>query len=181
MKATGKGASKGAPSTGIEYTSINPHRVPKKIVQRVGEEIEALAVECGGRLKAKDLVEAARAKTSVLHKLIWKDDDPTAAYKHRLALARAIMTTVQIKVNETNTPAFIHLRSSPGYIPARAVFADVDATAQFVKLAKNEALSFYRKWQRVRTAAGLSLIFDAVERSLAAELGIVTEQRTGTD
>jgi hypothetical protein len=149
-----------------KYSTRDPRALSPKLAQAVGEAIEALATK-HGRATPELLVREARAKGHPLHKLIWAKSDEDAAWQYRVQAARIIMGAVRIEVHGSTVPAFINVNVGDGYVSAKTVFEDVDATAKLLADTLRDLEAWYRRAIRIRDAAGaekLEPVFAAVEK-----------------
>jgi hypothetical protein len=76
--------------------------------QKIGEELEKIAGNNQGMLKADAVVDAAKSRKSALHHHFeW--DDAKAANAHRLMQARHLVRSISIEDVDTEeeTPAFV--------------------------------------------------------------------------
>lgn len=131
--------------------------------QAAGEMCERLASE--GRLTAKALLDANRAKDAPLHKAFeW--NDRKAAEQYRLHQARHIISCI-VRVDEaTGKPeqvrAYFTLeRKDPQYYSTEVILADEDKSALLEKSAMSELAAFQRKYAAIREK--LAPVYDAIE------------------
>jgi len=67
-------------------------------VSRIGPEVERLIKKHGQKLAIEEAVREAENPSSPLHSVIFREDDTTAAYEHRLDLARHLFRSVQVTI-----------------------------------------------------------------------------------
>lgn len=132
-------------------------------------ELEQIRRAAGGYLRPTDIVEYARNEASVLHSYFtW--DDSEAAYKYRLAEARALIR-VCVHVSEQTSEkirAFVSLtpdrNSSGGY---RAIADVLDNQILMEVLMKDviaELAAFKRKFERFRELAEINGLIEEADR-----------------
>ena len=131
--------------------------------QAAGEMCEKLAAE--GRLTAKALLDANRAKDAPLHKAFeW--NDRKAAEQYRLHQARHIISCL-VRVDEaTGKPeqvrAYFTLdRKDPQYYSTEVILADEEKSALLEKSALSELAAFQKKYAAIREK--LAPVYDAIE------------------
>jgi len=154
------------------------------------EEVEAALADIAddrGFLTPRTVVEAARPEGSRLHPFfLW--DDQAAAEEYRLAQARHLVRSVQIRVvdrnnNERLLPKYhsvvVERRDDPTlgekvYAPLSAVRRSDDLVAQVQKKVEEDLLSARRRWEAYRHIAEFhqrfARIFTEVDR-LTGEQG----------
>lgn len=142
----------------------------KAPAQVVGDTLNQLQQENGGRLTARMVVEAARPMESPIHALLeW--DDLRAAELHRENEARHIIAAVRV-VQKANDPkqadtlihAYVNLTEKVGedeqraYVPMARVFDDADLLAQAIAKAAADLRACEARYQQ----------FDLIKRTVAA-------------
>ena len=136
--------------------------------QEIGETIEALTANNGGRITTKQLLAAAKANRSPLHnEFEW--DDSVAATLHRMnqaaRLARAVVV-YEVDIDEQEAPetrAFICIRDEddqPGFESIFTVLDDDDKRAQIFQEARDKITSWRRQYKDLQEFAQ---IFDAID------------------
>lgn len=135
-------------------------RMSKKIAEPsvVGEALETLQQENGGRITARVVVDAARPIESPLHSCFeW--DDVRAAELHREDQARHVINSIRI-VQRSDDPkkepqlirAYVNLEETVGdetqraYLPMARVFNDADLLQQAIRRAASELRAFEDKY-----------------------------------
>lgn len=133
-------------------------------------ELERIAEQNGGVLKAEAVVLAARPEWSPLH--TWFEwDDTAAAERWRLHQARGLINVV-VKYHETapdkRVPMKVFVSLTPdreedggGYRVATTVLSDEAMRAQMLADAKQEMRNFKTKYERLTE---LAEVFEAMER-----------------
>lgn len=136
--------------------------------QSITQELELVAGQNGGLLRAEDVVEFARDADTALHgRFTW--DDSEAARQHRLFQARNIIRANVRIIPHASEPvrAFVSLiddrkQSGGGYRAMVQVLSDDELRAKLVKQASDEL-------RRVRNSYGhlkeLAAIWEAIDAS----------------
>ena len=136
--------------------------------QTITQELELVAEQNGGLLRAEDVVEFARDSDTALHaRFTW--DDSEAARQHRIFQARNIIRANVRIIPHASEPirAFVSLiedrkQEGGGYRPMVQVLSDDELRARLVKQASDEL-------RRVRRAYGhlkeLATIWEAIDAS----------------
>lgn len=135
----------------------------------IERELLKIAKANGGRLRAHDVVKAARPVKSPLHSYIWRDGETEAADKWRLHLAaRLIRVTVEIIGVEDDSytvRAFCSLSSDrlsgAGYRIMVDVLSHDQHREQLLQDALNELAAFKRKYAHLRE---LVQVFQAIDQ-----------------
>jgi hypothetical protein len=133
----------------------------------VGPELLRLAGDRGVEgLDAKEVVEAARPRSSPLHAAIYKLNDGAAAYQHRLHLARMMLNSLIVVVTiDKQDPIqyrpFVSIGDGLGYRSSVAVEGDEDLREQRVATA----LGYLRAARKMLAEAhGFSVVVVALTR-----------------
>lgn len=167
MKATKK---QKAPAPGATYVPAPGSKFTAEQAAVIGAEIERVAKgNVDGKATPRAVLEAARSPESPLHRFFEWDND-RAAERHRLEQAKHMLRSIDVVFVKADQPvqtrAFHVIQNDTGdrgYVPAEVVFSNVDMTAEIVGRAKAEAASWHRRYQRIRSAAGLAPVFAAIE------------------
>lgn len=133
----------------IEFLPIKAAKGAK--AQVMGEALAKIAADNAGRLKPKNVVEAARDPKHPLHKhLEW--DDGKAAHAHRLEQARAIIRIV--KEDRPDTPSgsvrsFVSVNESQGrsYRPIADIERSAVLQAQVLDAAQKDLDAFEKRYR----------------------------------
>ena len=133
----------------------------------IQEELEAVRKKHKGILYPKDVVEAARTKTSAMHnEFDW--DDTEAAQKWRLEQARHLIRVfVEVIGDSKKAPSrvFVALRSEinhgGGYRLMTDVLNDEQLRARLLNDAYNDMQAFTRKYASLKELAG---VFRAIRK-----------------
>lgn len=137
------------------------------MIQEVKNELKRLAAENDGRLRAEDVVAAAREVTSPLHtQFEW--DDTIAGEKYRLAQARALIRVTVEYVNEppVETRVFVSLTSDRKRDPGYRVVADVMNSEQHREQLLRDAMQEMRHFQaKFRELKELVAVFTAMRET----------------
>jgi hypothetical protein len=150
----------------ITYVAKAGCHLSDEDAQRVGTVIGELTTTMG-KVTPKAVLEVARDPSSVLHRYFeW--DDTRAAEAHRLGQATYLLRSIEVSYSgkpEERARAFHIIRSegTRGYVPLQMILTDQDMTEQLVRRAKDEQVSWARRYQALRHAAQLSGIFVALE------------------
>ena len=116
----------------------------------------------GENITPEQIVEFAKDDTTELHKCFeW--NDTVAAHKFRLTQARSVMCELVIKPvkrEQTQYRLFYNVGKKEGYQPTQIILQDKDKYERLLKTAKNELISFQRKYKML---AELSTVFDAID------------------
>lgn len=142
----------------------------KIAAQIVGEELEQIEKEDGGRITPVAVVERAKSSNSVLHSFFeW--DDSKAAEQHRLWQARSLIGAVVVrsyKDQETKpVRAFVNVSGEEGreYLGIVSVMSDDEKRAAMLRDAKEEL----EEWrERYRGLQEFARVFDAIDQLNAA-------------
>ncbi len=134
----------------------------------IQEELDAVRKMHKGILYPKDVVEAARSKTSAMHKEFeW--DDTEAAQKWRIEQARKLIRifveVVDDGRNHKSSRVFVALRSENnsggGYRLMADVLSDEELRKQLLLDAYNDMQSFAQKYASLKELTG---VFRAIRR-----------------
>lgn len=145
--------------------------------QIVGEQLEQIRADHGGRLTPDDVVAAASDPGSPLHSAFdW--DDASAAANQRKHMARVLMNSIRCVVRvqtatgeqERTTRALVSVRDAEGkhYAPITVVLASDDYRQQLMVQASKDLQSFKRKYAELDELVGLFTAIDVVLPLLAA-------------
>jgi len=143
---------------------------------------ELKALERDGRLYPADVVNAARPKSSPLHRYFdW--DDRSAAEKYRLDQARALIRSVQAEVRITSgvhfaVPVYVRdpraQKGDAGYVAVTAK-PSRDLSLEIARNEVRAAIAMMRRAEKISAALGVAEQFeeavqhaDALMQSLAA-------------
>jgi hypothetical protein len=141
--------------------------------QLAGERIAELRER--GHSTPNDIVEDARADTSVLH-VAFTWDDTEAARKHRLTEARHLIQSIVVVREDVperpQAPAFVSVvvreTEERAYVTTVEAYSDEDYRSQMLA----EALSSVSAWRRrYRELSELDRIFGVIEE-VQADLGL---------
>jgi len=146
----------------------------KAEVRPIAKELRVIAKRNGGILKAEDVVEAARPKSSPLHsRFNWNDSE--AAHQFRLEQARKLIqvTVSYIKVGDQNR-AFRVWCSVPsdrreeggGYREVSAVLRNSAMREELIAAALNEMRHFEEKYRSLKELTG---VMTEIRRVLAEQ------------
>lgn len=136
------------------------------------DELRRIASVNAGVITAGDVVAAAKARRSPLHRHFEWDDDK-AAHEYRLVQARALIRSVHVQLTspdgESRTVrAFVHTATDTedvrAYRPIEDVANDSDARAVFLSQLEMEWKSFRRRWSDYE-----SVLSDLVLRDLTGD------------
>jgi hypothetical protein len=148
--------------------------------QTVGDELDTLQTEHGGRLTPRTVVDAARNEASALHPCFeW--DDVRAAELHREHQARHVLASIRV-VHPRSDPreaprvlrAFVSLVEQVGderqraYVPMARVVEDSELLAQAIEQAAAELRAFEDRYSE------FDQIVKAVRRARTAIEGAVS-------
>jgi hypothetical protein len=146
--------------------------------EQVVVELQRVAAEHGGELKAADVVDAARPETSPLHDSFeW--DDSEAAEQYRLWQARQLIrVTVQMLgagEDAVLSRVFVSLttdrtRAGGGYRVMLDVLGDEGQRRQMLSDALEEMKRFRRKYGRL---VELTKVFDEMEKVIATQQPLI--------
>jgi hypothetical protein len=136
--------------------------------QALGETIDKL----GGHAKPEALVDAARPKSSPIHKLFeW--DNTAAAEKYRVFQARNFINHLEIVVirdsGPQSTKAFHSVvitrdkKSERGYCSLEMIVENEDLNAQVVRRALGELRYWKHKYAEYKSYPALAIVFSAIE------------------
>jgi hypothetical protein len=90
------------------------------------------ALEAQGKLIPEVVVEAAADPRHPLNRIIYKLDDPNAAYQHRLSLAREVISSYRVEVQIRQTKKEVRnyfstrRRKEPAWISRKDLASDLD-------------------------------------------------------
>lgn len=142
----------------------------KVTAQIVGQELENIEREGGGRITPAAVVERAKSSNSVLHSFFeW--DDSKAADQHRLWQARSLIGAVVVRSykDQDTKPvrAFVNISGDGGreYLGIISVMSDEEKRTAMLKQAKEE-LDEWR--ERYRGLQEFGRVFDAIDQLDAA-------------
>jgi hypothetical protein len=153
-----------------EFVWAAGSRLTKKIAdpQVVGDSLETLQQENGGRLTARVVVEAARPIEAPLHQ-IFEWDDLRAAELFREDQARHVLSSIRVVQPRTDPKeekrmlhAYVSLEETIGdekqraYVPIARVFNDADLLKQAIEKAAAELRAFedrYAEFESIAKAA----------------------------
>lgn len=132
-----------------------------------GPELLRLAGDRGVEgLDPKEVVAAAKAKTSPLHRALYRLSDDVAAYQHRLLLARNMLNSLVVTVTIDNQPPlqyrpFVSLGDGKGYRSALAIEMDDDLRERRIE----NALGYLTAARKILAEAkGFSEVVQALTR-----------------
>lgn len=124
--------------------------------EEVASELKRL-----GRFAPKDVVKAARPKSSPLHKYFeW--DDSKAADEFRLQQARMLVISIRIE-SDNNIRAYesVVLEGKRLYVPIEEIKSDKSLYDQVLEAAMSEIIFWREKYQRYENLFGR--IFDEIK------------------
>lgn len=133
------------------------------------QELEQIADNHNGLLRAADVIEFARSPETALH-THFEWDDTEAARQYRLEQARKIIrmtiTVFEREKTQTKYRMFVSLESDRvqpdgGYRFTEVVLSDSEKRMELLRQAKKDAQLFQQKY---RTLKELAPIFDAIDR-----------------
>jgi hypothetical protein len=139
-----------------------------------GAELERLRTLRNGRLTPGDVLDAAKAKSSPLHKAFeW--DDSEAAQKYRLEQASYLIRSIEIvvvaakgKPQSTNVRAFVNVRRDHdrSYTSIGHAMSDTDLREQIVAQAWKELQDWRARYEKL---SEFSKVFEAIDQSMPKE------------
>ncbi len=141
-----------------------------KLSKAAIQELDEICEENDGLLRARDVLDAARARDSALHTYFdW--DDSSAAEQYRLAQARQVIR-VSVRIIERDDRKFIHrayvslttdrASSDPVYRPFVSVMTDEFRYQQLLE----DAMDQIRQWRkRYEDLIELKDVFDSIEKT----------------
>lgn len=132
--------------------------------QAVGEHLEALTQENGGKLTPAIVLKDAAKKGSLIHVYFeWKDS--VAAYEYRLNQARELVRKIVVRIEKSpEAPlvrAFVKIDEDDGgyYTSIHAALSDDDMRLQVLARALKEAQDWRRRYKDLKE-------FDAVFQAI---------------
>jgi len=134
--------------------------------QEIGEELSKLKSK-DGKLHTKAVVNAARKRSSPLHKHFeW--DDNIAGDKYRIWQARHLIGAIVVIYDHTEHSGYFQLRvEHEGYRTLESVLSNEDLYQQLVAQAKTDFESYERRYKEIRE---LAPIFKKTRRVFATIL-----------
>ena len=117
----------------------------------IGAALSEIATKNGGSLQPKNVVDAARSPSNVLHKFFeWNDQ--IAAEAFRLDQARGLIRIVRVDVDEEPTRAFFSIKDDAGqcYRPVAAVLNSASLQLALLKAAERDLKAFYERYKVLR-------------------------------
>jgi hypothetical protein len=134
---------------------------------RIIKELGRITQQHGGVLRAEDVVEAARPRSSPLHsKFEWNDSK--AAHEHRLWQARQLISVCVQVIPGANKEFSVYCSLSSdrskrggGYRTTVAVMSNAEMREQLLEDALHELNLFQRKYTSLRELAG---VFTAIRK-----------------
>lgn len=138
---------------GFQHRGVDP--------EVAGEELERIK-EQAGAIEPADVVSAAKAKSSPLHKLFeWNND--LAAEQHRLQQARSLIASVAIKVTGPKSEpvmvrAFVSVPDDEGghvYVGIKEAMRNKDRSEYVLSQARNELEGWRDRWKVYKELAEL--------------------------
>jgi hypothetical protein len=137
--------------------------------QVLGETLDAIRKERGGRLTPKAVVEAARDEASPLH-LHFEWDDAAAAEAYRRDQAREIIRVVRVEDDDGEVrPAYFSVRSKGGqsYAALEDVLSSRDLQLEVRRAAKRDLDA----WEsRYRELSEICELVQPAQRRLSEEI-----------
>lgn len=146
--------------------------------QKIGEALRSITDQSGGKLTPKAVVDAASAKTSVLHRHFeW--DDSKAAHQFRLDQARSLIRSIHVENPDTESGVvrgFLSIRDGgkTAYRTVEDVLTSADLQSRILSSAERDLLAFETRYQSLSEVC--QLVRAARER-LAARRGAGHDQR----
>jgi hypothetical protein len=144
-----------------------------KMNRQAKDELEFIRQQNGGFLRPSDVVDFARDKQTVIHRYFeW--DDSEAAEKYRLAQAQSLIRVAVIVSEETSEKvrAFVSLsddrKTGKGYRSIIEVMADKDLSERLLEDAKQELISFTRKYNSIKRLSAIEPVFSSIESLIAS-------------
>lgn len=134
--------------------------------KRIKLELNRIATQHHGILHPRDVVAAARPKTSPLH-ACFEWNNGKAAQQYRIWQARQLIRVVVEVRDETQKPTNVWVSLSKdrskgkGYRLVTDVMSDEDLRAQMLEDALKELNFFRRKYQAIKELAG---VFEAIDK-----------------
>ena len=116
--------------------------------QQIGEALDRISAEHGGKLIPDDVVKAATSPAHILHQHFeW--DDAKAAHAHRIDQARGIVRSiVRVDDEEDTVPAFISIADKStgvSYRKVEEVETNVDLQKIALRAAERDLLAFEKR------------------------------------
>ena len=136
-------------------------------VQGIGDEIFRLVAQYRS-LDPAVLVDAAQEEASPLHPIIYRLDDPSAAYEHRLWVARSLTKSVRavtIHGEETlEQRVYVNVidGASRGYMYVPVVMGDSVLREQVLAKAKADLAAWRERYSELQELAEVFSVVDKV-------------------
>lgn len=144
----------------------------KPLPSSVKKELEQIRLANDGILRPADVVEFAKNHNSALHRHFeW--DDTEAAKQYRLVQARGLISVVVQRLpgpdkEQVRVYASLSTERGEGYRHIVDILNDDDLREKLLEDALKELRAFQKKYQRLKDAASLGPIFEAIEKSAQA-------------
>ncbi len=149
-------------------------RSAREVAQVVGEHMEYLREQAGGKLTPDVVLEDARNPNSPLAPYFeW--DDTEAARQYRIQQARGLIRSVVVRYRPTpdapprTVRAFLSTSDNEGrshYTPSIHVMTDEQMRARAIRKAWDELQAFRKRYEELSEFAGLFASLDEIEASL---------------
>jgi len=175
----GKGAAKAAP----EYSIREGAHVGKK-AQKLIPIMKRLAAE--GRGTSEELVRECQSPKSPGHDCFeW--DDTLASQRWRIHQAAGYWSSLRVLIEKPDgdsvkAPAFVSVRvnKQQRFVDVEDAAENPDWREQMLEQAKQELASFKRRYDALRSVAGMKPLFSAIETALTAKVMSGSKRRPAT-
>lgn len=127
--------------------------------QKIGEALERVSAQAGGRLEPRAVVDAARDRKSILHRHFeWRDD--VAAEQYRLEQARSLVRSIHVENVDAESGvarAFLSVREKEGvaYRSIGDILGSADLQSRILAQAERDLLAFETRYKSLEDICGL--------------------------
>ena len=143
---------------------VKGSRKPRKLAEALGKTLDALRSR-KGRFAARDVVRAARSKSSPIHSLFeW--NNARAAEMFREEQARGYIRSLVVVVEgddggEIAVPVAVSFGPGDGYTATEVVMSSTQLRARLIQQALEEAEGWRARYRHLKE---LAAVFEAIER-----------------
>jgi hypothetical protein len=140
-------------------------RKPVKLAAALGATLDALRSK-RGTFGARDVVKAARSKSSPIHSLFeWSDARAAEMFREEQArdYVRSLVVVIEHNGEELAMPVAVSFGPGEGYTSTEVAMSSTQLRARLIQQALDEAESWRDRYRHLKE---LATIFEAIERAM---------------
>ncbi len=134
--------------------------------QVVGETLEQIRVDSGGKLTAPAVLDSARKKRSPLHKYFeWDDTEAAESWRRHQASCLIVSVTIIEPKAEAPVRAFpyIKIEGEGSFTSMKIAMSDEQMRRQVIEKAKRELIAWKQRYHELVEFAKLFAVIDEME------------------